>query len=243
MRAIAVADVFDALSAKRPYREAMPLDKVFAILDRDALDPDCVAVLKDVYRRAVALAAEHVRACTGGLILSVHAFRVYCQYYDTKPALSRTPKPQRRIRREPEMRLRHLQSRFRQERPRAAQKDHLGRPGRARLYLPVYRHQQRAGRESAGRAGPDRGRGPAGRLRRRRHCHGGHVRPGRQRHSHRRFPRRHRQPAFHQSRHPHDRPGSRPCRSVAASSMPWTSPAPGMAATSPSWAGWAWTPR
>ncbi len=50
MRALAVADVFDALSANRPYREAMPLTKVFAILDTDALDPDCVGVLKDLYR-------------------------------------------------------------------------------------------------------------------------------------------------------------------------------------------------
>ena len=39
MRAIlAVADVFDALSAERPYRGALPPDQVFAILDRDALD-------------------------------------------------------------------------------------------------------------------------------------------------------------------------------------------------------------
>ncbi len=53
MRMIAVADIFDALSAARPYREAMPLQKVFAILDKeaeDAIDPDCVAVLKDRYR-------------------------------------------------------------------------------------------------------------------------------------------------------------------------------------------------
>lgn len=46
MRALAVTDVFDALSAERPYRGALPPDEVFAILDRDALDPDCVAVLK-----------------------------------------------------------------------------------------------------------------------------------------------------------------------------------------------------
>ncbi len=49
MRALAVADVFDALSAERPYRGALPPNEVFAILDRDALDPDCVAVLKSVY--------------------------------------------------------------------------------------------------------------------------------------------------------------------------------------------------
>lgn len=47
MRALAVADVFDALSAERPYRGALPPAEVFAILDRDALDPDCIAVLKD----------------------------------------------------------------------------------------------------------------------------------------------------------------------------------------------------
>jgi len=46
MRVIAVADVFDALSADRPYRGALPPDEVFAILGREALDPDCVAVLK-----------------------------------------------------------------------------------------------------------------------------------------------------------------------------------------------------
>ncbi len=50
MRIIAVADVFDALSAKRPYREALPLPKVFAILDSDSLDAGCVDALKDIYR-------------------------------------------------------------------------------------------------------------------------------------------------------------------------------------------------
>ena len=48
-RIIAVADVFDALSAARPYREAMPLDKAFSIMDRDvptALCPDSYTALK-----------------------------------------------------------------------------------------------------------------------------------------------------------------------------------------------------
>ena len=49
MRILAVADVFDALTASRPYRDALPLPKVFAILDGDSLDPSCVAVLKDLY--------------------------------------------------------------------------------------------------------------------------------------------------------------------------------------------------
>ena len=52
MRALACADVFDALSAARPYRDAMPLSKVFALLDKDAgtaLDADCIAALKSRY--------------------------------------------------------------------------------------------------------------------------------------------------------------------------------------------------
>ncbi len=53
MRILAVADVFDALSAKRPYRDALPLAEVFAILGKDAhvtLDGDCIGLLQDRYR-------------------------------------------------------------------------------------------------------------------------------------------------------------------------------------------------
>ena len=57
MRALAVADVFDALSANRPYRDAMPLDKVFSILESDSLDPDCIGVLKERYRSQSFIAA------------------------------------------------------------------------------------------------------------------------------------------------------------------------------------------
>jgi putative nucleotidyltransferase with HDIG domain len=48
MRILAVADIFDALAAKRPYRDAMPLEKVFEILQRDApnaIDAQCVDAL------------------------------------------------------------------------------------------------------------------------------------------------------------------------------------------------------
>lgn len=51
-RILSVADVFDALTADRPYRLGMPTQQAFAILDADsgcALDGDCVAAL----RRAV----------------------------------------------------------------------------------------------------------------------------------------------------------------------------------------------
>jgi HD-GYP domain-containing protein (c-di-GMP phosphodiesterase class II) len=47
-RILAVADIFDALHAKRPYRDSMPLEKVFAILRQDAphaLDLPCVEAL------------------------------------------------------------------------------------------------------------------------------------------------------------------------------------------------------
>jgi len=48
-RILTVADVFDALSADRPYRAAMPISKALGILDADAgtaFDPACIAALK-----------------------------------------------------------------------------------------------------------------------------------------------------------------------------------------------------
>lgn len=51
MRILAVADVFDALSAERPYRPALPLAQVFEIMERDSgtsLDGALVGVLKSL---------------------------------------------------------------------------------------------------------------------------------------------------------------------------------------------------
>ncbi|MBC7280936.1 HD-GYP domain-containing protein [Hoeflea sp.] len=48
-RILTVADVFDALSAERPYRAAMPISRALAILDADAgtgFDPACIAALR-----------------------------------------------------------------------------------------------------------------------------------------------------------------------------------------------------
>jgi HD-GYP domain-containing protein (c-di-GMP phosphodiesterase class II) len=56
MRVIAAADVFDALSAARPYRRALPINEVFEILDKLAcnhLDPDCVVALHHLYSEGV----------------------------------------------------------------------------------------------------------------------------------------------------------------------------------------------
>ncbi len=48
-RIITTADIFDALSAERPYRAAMPIDKALAIMEENlhiAIDPECFAALK-----------------------------------------------------------------------------------------------------------------------------------------------------------------------------------------------------
>ena len=51
MRILAVADIYDALSAERPYRAAMPLERVWQILDQEAksaIDPECVDAVKRI---------------------------------------------------------------------------------------------------------------------------------------------------------------------------------------------------
>lgn len=48
-RVLVVSDIFDALSAKRPYRDSLPLEKVFEIIRKDvphALDASCVEALE-----------------------------------------------------------------------------------------------------------------------------------------------------------------------------------------------------
>ncbi len=48
-RILVVSDIYDALAAKRPYRDALPLEKVLEIIERDAphaLDGACIEALK-----------------------------------------------------------------------------------------------------------------------------------------------------------------------------------------------------
>jgi HD-GYP domain-containing protein (c-di-GMP phosphodiesterase class II) len=50
-RIFAVADVFDALCSKRPYKDPMPFDQVMAILERDAgthFDPAVIGVFRSL---------------------------------------------------------------------------------------------------------------------------------------------------------------------------------------------------
>jgi putative nucleotidyltransferase with HDIG domain len=54
-RIVTVADVFDALTADRPYRKALSAREAFTIMDKDigtAFDPVCMAALKSALRRA-----------------------------------------------------------------------------------------------------------------------------------------------------------------------------------------------
>lgn len=49
-RILAVADIFDALSAKRPYRDSLPLETVFEIMRKDAphaIDATCLKALEE----------------------------------------------------------------------------------------------------------------------------------------------------------------------------------------------------
>ena len=60
MRVLAVADIFEALTADRPYRAPMPAEDALAILheQRDAgLDPDAVDALEAAVRAGAASAA------------------------------------------------------------------------------------------------------------------------------------------------------------------------------------------
>ena len=60
VRILTVADVFDALTADRPYRPAMAQEQAFAILLKDtgtAFDGDCVAALRSAVGKLASAAA------------------------------------------------------------------------------------------------------------------------------------------------------------------------------------------
>jgi HD-GYP domain-containing protein (c-di-GMP phosphodiesterase class II) len=54
-RSITMADIYDALSAKRPYRDALPTEKVIEIISKEvphALDESCFEALKAIAQSA-----------------------------------------------------------------------------------------------------------------------------------------------------------------------------------------------
>ncbi len=64
-RILAVADVFDALSSSRHYREAMPLDDLVALLRKESgthIDGDCVEALVRILPRIVDRFPDHFPA-------------------------------------------------------------------------------------------------------------------------------------------------------------------------------------
>lgn len=57
-RIVTVADIFDALTADRPYRKAMPVSTAFAIMEKDlgtAIDPEVYAALRRGFARLEAV--------------------------------------------------------------------------------------------------------------------------------------------------------------------------------------------
>jgi HD-GYP domain-containing protein (c-di-GMP phosphodiesterase class II) len=59
-RIVTVADVFDALTADRPYRKAMPVSQALSIMEKDvgtAFDADCFAALQRALASAEIAAA------------------------------------------------------------------------------------------------------------------------------------------------------------------------------------------
>lgn len=64
-RIVTVADIFDALTADRPYRKAMPVSTAFAIMEKDlgtAIDPDVYAALRRGFARLEAVSEAEVEA-------------------------------------------------------------------------------------------------------------------------------------------------------------------------------------
>lgn len=83
-RIFAVVDVFDALSSKRPYKEALPLAEALAIIEADSgrhFDPEVVAAFREI---AAGMYARTARAGNAELQQEMRA--VLCRYFKTDAA-------------------------------------------------------------------------------------------------------------------------------------------------------------
>lgn len=89
-RILVVADIFDALHAERPYREALPLETVFEIMQKDApkaLDASCFEALRMSSDNAAKVSADLMR-------LSSH---VESENADSRASANQTQKDGKRI--------------------------------------------------------------------------------------------------------------------------------------------------
>jgi len=67
-RILVVADVYDALAARRPYRDALPKEQVLAIMAREtprAIDAQCFYALSGAYQQAESLAENLANLANG----------------------------------------------------------------------------------------------------------------------------------------------------------------------------------
>jgi putative nucleotidyltransferase with HDIG domain len=67
-RILVVADVYDALAARRPYRDALPKEQVLAIMAREtprSIDAQCFYALSGTYQQAESMAADLSRLAKG----------------------------------------------------------------------------------------------------------------------------------------------------------------------------------
>jgi response regulator RpfG family c-di-GMP phosphodiesterase len=61
-RIVAVADVFDALTSKRPYKEAWSVEKALALLDEESgrhFDPEVITAFKQAIPRIMGIYEQH----------------------------------------------------------------------------------------------------------------------------------------------------------------------------------------
>lgn len=74
MRILAVADIYDALTARRPYRDAMPAEQAFQIMQKDAgkgIDAACLEALKQYLAGAPQTSLIHSTSDLLGLAAGV----------------------------------------------------------------------------------------------------------------------------------------------------------------------------
>jgi putative nucleotidyltransferase with HDIG domain len=96
-RILVVADVYDALAARRPYRDALPKEQVLAIMAREtprAIDAQCFYALSGAYQQAERMSADLAQLARGlgslGVVPELAAPRE-----ELMPVITRSGEPRR----------------------------------------------------------------------------------------------------------------------------------------------------